>query len=250
MLTLLMSPTRTRLDQLLVDRGLAPSREKARAIIMAGAVSRGTERLIKPGVMVAEDTDLRMAAAPRFVGRGGEKLDKALSAFHLDPTGMVALDVGASTGGFTDCLLQHGAARVYAVDVGHGQLDYRLRSDRRVVCQEGVNARYPLTLPELCDIAVADVSFISLQLVVPSLMAAVHPGSPIIALVKPQFEAGKGKVGKGGVVRDPEVHCTVLSGIINWGIRAGLRLGGLTPSPIVGDKGNREFLILWRTPHE
>ncbi|MSQ10016.1 MAG: TlyA family RNA methyltransferase [Dehalococcoidia bacterium] len=245
-----MSPTRTRLDQLLVDRGLAPSREKARAIIMAGAVSRGTERLIKPGVMVAGDTDLRMAQAPRFVGRGGEKLEKALSVFRLDPRGMVALDAGASTGGFTDCLLQHGAARVYAVDVGHGQLDYRLRNDARVVCLEGINARYSLGLPELCDIAVADVSFISLQLVVPSLIAAVRPGSPIVALVKPQFEAGKGKVGKGGVVRDPEVHCTVLSGIVNWGIRQGLRLAGLTPSPIVGDKGNREFLILWRTPHE
>lgn len=250
MLTLLMSPPRTRLDQLLVDRGLAPSREKARAVIMAGAVTHGTQRLIKPGQLVAEDADLQLVAGPRFVGRGGEKLEHALTAFRIDPTGMVALDTGASTGGFTDCLLQHGASRVYAVDVGHGQFDYRLRNDSRVVCLEGVNARHPLALPEPCDIAVVDVSFISLRLVVPSLVAAVRPGSPIIALVKPQFEAGKGRVGKGGVVRDPAVHLDVLSGIINWGLAQGLRLGGLTTSPIVGDKGNREFLILWRTPHE
>lgn len=217
---------------------------------MAGAVSRGTERLTKPGALVPVDVELALAAVPPYVGRGGEKLAAALDAFHIDPQGLVAVDVGASTGGFTDCLLQRGAARVYAVDVGHGQLDYRLRTDPRVVCMEGVNARHGLHLPEPCDLATIDVSFISLRLVVPAVAAAVRAGAPIIALVKPQFEAGKGRVGRGGVVRDPAVHRDVLSAIINWGIDQGLRLGGLIPSPILGDKGNREFLLLWRKGRE
>ena len=249
MLALLMSPTRTRLDTLLVERGLAPTREKARALIMAGAVSTGAQRLSKPGLLVAGDAALALAAAPRFVGRGGEKLERALTVFRLDPSGMIAVDVGASTGGFTDCLLQHGARQVYAVDVGHGQLDYRLRTDPRVVCLEGVNARHPLALPEPCDIATVDVSFISLELVLPSVVVALRPGSPIVALVKPQFEVGKGKVGKGGVVRDPALHLEVLSRMVNWGVAHNLRLRGITPSPLLGDKGNREFLICWRTPH-
>lgn len=243
-----MSPSRTRLDQLLVERGLAPSREKARALIMAGSVTQGTQRLIKPGILVRPDTDLSLEAQPRFVGRGGEKLDHALSVFHLNVAGMTALDVGASTGGFTDCLLQRGAARVYAVDVGHGQLDYRLRQDTRVISMEGVNARHPLDLPQQCDVAVIDVSFISLELILPAVALALRPGAPIVALVKPQFEVGKGKLGKGGVVKQTALHLEVLSRILAWARDHGFRLGGLTTSPIFGDKGNREFLALWRTP--
>ena len=223
-----MSPSRTRLDQLLVERGLAPSREKARALIMAGAVATGTQRLLKPGVMVALDLPVSLEAAPRFVGRGGDKLERALTTFKLDVTGMTALDAGASTGGFTDCLLQHGASQVYAVDVGHGQLDYRLRRDPRVVCLEGVNIRNGLSLPTLCDMATIDVSFISLELIVPPVVRALRPGAPIVALIKPQFEVGKGKVGKGGVVKEPALHLEVLSRILRWGIDQGLRLGGLT----------------------
>ncbi len=240
--------SRKRLDAVLVEQGLAPTRDRAKALILSGAVRVGDRPMIKAASMVATDAAVRVMEAPRYVGRGGQKLERALDAFGIDPTGLVALDVGASTGGFTDCLLQHGARKVYAIDVGYGQLDYSLRQDARVVTMERVNARYPLDLPEVCDIATMDVSFISVTKVLPSIVAALHPASRIIVLVKPQFEAGRAQVGKGGVVRDATIHADVLAKTICWAIENGLRIRGLTPSPLLGDAGNREFLLLLETP--
>ncbi|MBI2885791.1 MAG: TlyA family RNA methyltransferase [Chloroflexi bacterium] len=238
---------RLRLDTLLVERGFAATREKARSFILAGQVRVAGQVADKPGRLMAADALIALEEPPRYVGRGGIKLVHALDALHVDPRGLVALDIGASTGGFTDCLLQRGARRVYAIDVGYGQLDYRLRQDPRVVVLERVNARYPLSLPELADLATMDVSFISVTQVIPSVVHSLKPGSPLVTLVKPQFEVGKGKVGRGGVVRDTRLHAEVLSRCINWAIAHGLRLGGLTPSPILGDAGNREFFLLLRT---
>lgn len=236
---------RTRLDQLLVDRGLAPSRERARSMVMAGHVHVAERRVVKPGTLVAPEAPVEVSQPPPYVGRGGTKLAYALDVFRLDPAGLVCLDVGASTGGFTDCLLQRGATKVYAVDVGHGQLDWRLRQDPRVAVMEGVNARHGIELPEVVDLATIDVSFISLELVIPPTVTCLQTGGILLALVKPQFEAGRRKVGKGGVVRDPKVHGEVLSRLINWVVdRGGVRIAGLTPSPILGDAGNREF-FLW-----
>lgn len=232
---------------LLVEKGLAETRTRARALLMAGRVTANGRRVDKAGVMVEESTALEVKAGPQYVGRGGIKLAHALQAFTLSASGMTALDVGASTGGFTDCLLQNGAHRVYALDVGYGQLDQRLRQDSRVVVMERMNARYSFQLPEAVDLATVDVSFISLRLVLPSVAEQVRPGGRIIALVKPQFEAERHQVGKRGVIRDPKVHATVLSRIINWAISNGLRLRGLTPSPILGDEGNREFFLLLET---
>jgi 23S rRNA (cytidine1920-2'-O)/16S rRNA (cytidine1409-2'-O)-methyltransferase len=200
---------KVRVDLLLVQRGLCPTRAKAQARIMAGDVLVGDRPVTKAGALVAEDAALRLRGeALTFVGRGGLKLDHALSAFGLDPAGWVCFDAGASTGGFTDCLLQRGAARVYAVDVGTNQLDWKLRSDPRVVSMEQVNLRYwdPARLPELCRLLVADLSFISLRLVIPPLIPSLAPGADAVLLVKPQFEAGKREVGSGGIVRDPETH--------------------------------------------
>lgn len=236
--------TRRRLDVLVVERGLADSRDKARALILAGDVWTGTRVLDKPGVLIDEGLPLSVRQRSQYVGRGGEKLAHALTVFGIDAAGCVCGDLGASTGGFTDVLLQRGAARVYAVDVGTGQLDYRLRTDPRVVAMERVNARYALTLDEPLDLVTIDVSFISLELILPTAAAALRPGGRIVALVKPQFEAGRGLVGKGGVVRDPTVHRDVLHRILLWAVGHGLRVRGLTASPILGDKGNREFFIL------
>ena len=235
---------RRRLDQILVERGLAPTREKARALILAGEVVVEDRVVDKAGALVREDTSLRLLGKPPFVSRGGIKLAYALDQFHLDVSSKVALDVGASTGGFTDCLLQRGTSRVYAVDVGYGQLDYRLRRDPRVVVMERVNARYPFSLPEQVDIATLDLSFISLEKVVPNIARLVNGGGQLIALVKPQFEAGRGEVKKGGLVKDPQVHARVLGRFITWAIERGLRLKGVTPSPILGASGNREFFVL------
>lgn len=229
-----------------MERGLATTREKARSFIMAGYVRVADRVIDKPGALVAADATIEVVQPPPYVSRGGVKLAHALDQFGIDPQGLVALDIGASTGGFTDCLLQRGVRRVYAIDVGYGQLDYRLRTDPRVVVRERVNARYPLDLPELGDLATIDVSFISVTLVVPVVADGLRPGSPVIVLVKPQFEVGKGKVGKGGVVRDPGQHAEVLSRCINWALDHHLRVGGLTPSPILGDAGNREFFLLLR----
>ncbi len=237
---------RNRLDVLLLERGLAPTREKARGLIMAGSVRVADRVVDKPGTLIPEDAVIHVAEPPPFVGRGGLKLAHALDQFHVDVTGLTVLDIGASTGGFTDCMLQRGARRAYAVDVGHGQLDYRLRQDTRVVVIERVNARYPLHLPELADLASIDVSFISVTQVIPSVLLSLEPGSRLLVLVKPQFEVGKGKVGKGGVIRDAKLHCEALSTCINWAVSHGLRFENLTPSPILGNAGNREFFLLLR----
>ena len=239
---------KVRVDQLLFERGLAENRTRAQALkILAGSVFTGEQRLDKPGTMVADDIaiEVRSSAVP-YVSRGGLKLAHGLDHFALDPKGMVAIDVGASTGGFTDVLLKRGAARVYAVDVGHGQLDWRLRNDPKVRVLEKTNARY-LTAEQIgepVDLIVCDASFISLRLVLPAALALAKPGAFLIALIKPQFEVGKGEVGKGGVVRDPDLHRRVCDDTSRWlETELGWRVLGVTPSPITGPKGNREFLI-------
>jgi 23S rRNA (cytidine1920-2'-O)/16S rRNA (cytidine1409-2'-O)-methyltransferase len=233
---------KVRLDVLLAERGLVESREQGRRLIQAGQVLLGDQVIDKPGTQVPADAELRLKATLPYVSRGGLKLAAALDAFGIGPAGKVCLDVGASTGGFTDCLLQHGATRVYAVDVGYGQLAWRLRQDPRVVVMERTNVRYLELLPELCDLATIDVSFISLELVLPVVMHLVRPGADIIPLIKPQFEAGKGQVGKGGVVRDPAIHQTVLEKVLGWAQNHGLAVLGLIRSPLEGPAGNVEFL--------
>ncbi|MFN3233104.1 MAG: TlyA family RNA methyltransferase [Alphaproteobacteria bacterium] len=239
-----------RVDVLLVERGLAESRARAQALIMAGAVYSQTRRIDKAGQTLPEDADLDVKGRDHpWVSRGGLKLAQAIEAFDLDLAGKVVLDVGASTGGFTDVALHHGAARVYAVDVGHGQLAWKLRQDDRVVVLEKTNARY-LTweqIPEPVDAVVCDASFIGLETVLPAPMALAAPGAVLVALIKPQFEVGKGQVGKGGVVRDDTLHRQVcerisawLDGLPDWSVV------GLTESPITGPEGNKEFLIVAR----
>ncbi|HLB28093.1 MAG TPA: TlyA family RNA methyltransferase [Dehalococcoidales bacterium] len=235
-----------RLDTLLVEKGLAESRAKAQALIMAGKVSVDGKEVTKAGTLVPEDAVISIAEPPPFVGRGGLKLDYALDQFQLDVLGKVAADIGASTGGFTDCLLKRGASRVYAIDVGYGQLDYRLRQDKRVVVMERVNARYPLTLPEKVDLATIDVSFISVEKIIPSVAQVLKPGGYLVVLIKPQFEAKREEVGKGGVIKQPSLHALVMGRFIAWVVRQGFRLSGLVASPVLGASGNREFLILLR----
>ena len=237
-----------RADNLLVSQGLAETRNQARALLLAGEVFIGTQRVEKPGAQVSADVTLRVKERARFVGRGGLKLSGALEAFYLDVTGMTALDLGASTGGFTDCPLQRGAQHASAVDVGHGQLAERLRRDSRVTVMERVNAREPFILPGPVDLLMADVSFISLRLVLPPSLVHLSPGGHALVLVKPQFEAGKEQVGRGGVVRDPVVHAQVVGGFCVWAISQGLRFLGMRPSPIEGDKGNLEFFVLLQKP--
>ncbi|MBN1104321.1 MAG: TlyA family RNA methyltransferase [Deltaproteobacteria bacterium] len=237
---------RMRLDLLLVERGLAESREKARAVIMAGLVEVDQVRLEKPGQLVSIDGNLSLKkSAPPYVSRGGLKLKAALQSFSVDVKDRVVLDVGASTGGFTDCLLQGGARKVIAVDVGHGQLDWRLRRDPRVVLMEKTNARYlsPDDIEERADGAVIDVSFISLRLVIPPVSGLLTAEGWIVALIKPQFEVGKGQVGKGGVVRDPRLHQEVVGGLKAFCEGAGWAVKGRMESPLLGPKGNKEFLI-------
>ena len=241
-------PAKRRLDVLLVQRGLAQSREKAQTAILAGDVLVNGEPVLRQAASVPEDASIELARPPRYVGRGGEKLEHALRAFALDVGGLVALDVGASTGGFTDCLLQHGASRVYAVDVGYGQLDYRLRQDERVVVMERTNVRDLAELPESPDLATIDVSFIGLEKVLPVVLRLLRPGGRIVALVKPQFQAARREVAKGGVVKDPLVHAAVLGRIVAWAADRGLRFGGLTLSPLRGPAGNKEFFVLWTLP--
>lgn len=235
---------RVRADDLLVQRGLAETRSKARALIMAGQVRSGGAVIDKAGTPLAPDADLVVAQPPRFVSRGGEKLDWALEQFGLDVAGLVCADFGASTGGFTDVLLQRGAARVYAVDVGYGQLDYRLRTDPRVIVLDRTNVRYLESLPEPIDLVTIDVSFISLRLVLPAALRVLKPEGRCVALIKPQFEAGRERVGKGGVVRDPAVHRQVLRDVLETAAGLGLTPTGLTRSPITGPAGNVEFLVL------
>jgi len=231
-----------------VERELAPSREKARALIMAGDVRVGGQVEMRASAPVAAGAEIAIARPPRFVSRGGEKLEHALDVFGLDVEGLVALDVGASTGGFTDCLLQRGAARVYAVDVGHGQLDARLREDARVVSMERTHIRALSSLPEHPAIAVIDVAFISLTQVLPNVIALIAPCAPVVALVKPQFEAGRAEVKHDGVVRDPLVHASVIGRVAWWCVSNGMRVRGFTTSPLVGPAGNREFFLLLQAP--
>jgi 23S rRNA (cytidine1920-2'-O)/16S rRNA (cytidine1409-2'-O)-methyltransferase len=245
-------PGKRRLDELLVGRDLAPSRARAQSLILAGRVYSGEQRLDKPGLAVREDIqiDLRGEDHP-WVSRGGLKLVHALDQFSLDPTGLVALDIGASTGGFTDVLLTRGSAKIYAVDVGHGQLAWKLRQDARVVVMEGVNARHltPEPFAEPIGIVVTDASFIGLETVLPAALALAAPGAILVALIKPQFEVGKALVGKGGVVRDPALHEQVRGRIRDWLTGpVGWALIGEAESPIQGPAGNREFLIAARKP--
>lgn len=239
---------RKRLDVLLVERGLAPSRERAQALVLAGLVRVDGRRVDKAGTPVAEDAAIEVLGPPHpYVSRGGVKLEAALRRFGLDVRDLVALDLGAGTGGFTDCLLRHGARRVYAVDVGRGQLHPKLRADERVVVLERTHARDlgPHRVPEPVDLATVDVSFISLLRALPPVVPLLRDGAPVVALVKPPFEAGRG-VARAGVVRDPGVHRDVVRKVA-WGLEAcGLGAQAVVPSPIRGDKGNVEFLLLLR----
>lgn len=238
-----------RIDLLLVQRGLCESREQARRLIMAGAVLVNDRPVSKAGTQVAEQAEIRLKEKPKFVSRGGYKLEAALLAFDIQPQGWVCADFGASTGGFTDCLLQHGAATVYAVDVGYGQIHWRLRQDERVIVLERTNARYLQSLPEPIQLTTIDASFISLRYLLPVAARLLAEDGHIIALVKPQFEAGRQQVGKGGVIRDPRIHRQVLAEIIAWAQERELAPVGLTPSPLLGPKGNREFLLWLRPGH-
>jgi len=244
--------TRERLDLLLVRRGLFPSREQAQRAIMAGAVGTHGRRLDKPAEKLAEDTPIEIRERPRYVGRGGLKLEAALAGFGIRPAEWICLDAGASTGGFTDCLLQHGAARVHAFDVGHGQLDWKIRSDPRVVVREKFNVRHlrPEDVGEPIDLAVADVSFISLTLILPALCPTLTASGMAVVLIKPQFELSARQVGKGGVVSDPALHEAAVEKIRAFCEQSpatlGVRWAGVLPSPITGADGNREFLAWMR----
>ena len=234
-----------RIDVLLFEKGLAPSREKAKTMIMAGIVYVDNQKFDKPGDTVNEDAQIEVRGSTlKYVSRGGLKLEKAMELFPITLDGKICMDVGASTGGFTDCMLQNGASKVYAVDVGYGQLAWKLRSDERVVCMERTNARY-LTheqIPDELDFASVDVSFISLKLILPPLCGLLKDGGHVSCLVKPQFEAGRDKVGKKGVVRDPAVHLEVLENFLVHAKESGFTVLGLTFSPIRGPEGNIEYL--------
>lgn len=238
-----------RVDLLLVERGLADTRQKAQAVIMAGQVYSGERRCDKPGLTLEESVPLEVRGGLRYVSRGGLKLEKAMKVFPITLAGKTAADIGASTGGFTDCMLQNGAQRVYAVDVGYGQLAWSIRSDPRVVCLERTNARYLTAeqIPEPLDFTSIDVSFISLSLILPALRPLMAPGGQVAALVKPQFEAGRDKVGKKGVVRDPAVHLEVLEHFLAHAAQADFSVLGLDFSPIRGPEGNIEYLGFLRT---
>jgi 23S rRNA (cytidine1920-2'-O)/16S rRNA (cytidine1409-2'-O)-methyltransferase len=231
---------------LLVERGLAETRAKAQALVLAGAVWSGERRLDKPGTSIAEDEPLELRGRDHpWVSRGGVKLAHALDHFAIDPAGLAALDIGASTGGFTHVLLERGARRVYAVDVGHGQLAWSLRNDPRVVVRERLNARYltAADVPEAPQLIVCDASFIGLETILPTALALAAPGARLVALIKPQFEVGSARVGKGGVVRDPALHREVCDRICTWLAAQGWPVEGVTESPLRGPQGNVEFLV-------
>ena len=234
-----------RLDVLLFEKGMVPSRERAKAIIMSGIVYVNNQKADKAGMSIPEDAEIEIRGKTNFfVSRGGLKIEKALNYFQIDPKDLCVMDIGASTGGFTDCLLTRGARKVYSIDVGYGQLAWKLRQDPRVVCMERTNIRYvtPKQLEDVPDFAVIDVSFISLKLVLPVVANLLQEHGRIACLIKPQFEAGKGKVGKKGVVRDPEIHLEVLQSFIENAHEAGFHVYSLTFSPIKGPEGNIEFL--------
>lgn len=248
------SSGKERIDVLLVEQGYYESREKAKAAVMAGLVYDGTERIEKPGMKIPRTAEIRVKGAVHpYVSRGGLKLEKALKTFGIDMTGRTMLDIGSSTGGFTDCALQNGARYVYAIDVGYNQLDWSLRNDERVDVMERTNFRY-MTPEDLKgpkpDFASIDVSFISLRIILPPLKALLDKPGEVAALIKPQFEAGREKVGKSGVVRDPKVHREVLTEVLTFARELGFELKGLTFSPITGGEGNIEFLAHWRIPPE
>ncbi len=239
------APTRGRIDRVLVDRGLVDSREKAARLVLAGEVLVDGRRVDKAGALIDAEAEIEIRGRSPYVSRGGEKLAHALDAFRVDPRGRTCADIGASTGGFTDCLLQRGAVRVYAVDVGTGQLDQKLRRDPRVIVMEQVNARNldPRLFEERPTLIVVDVAFISLEKVLPSIFNLCAPRGEVVALVKPQFEAGRAAVGKGGVVRDPAVHRDVVTRLARWAVLRGWHVRGATASPLRGPKGNREFFL-------
>ena len=244
--------SKKRLDLTLMDRGLVESRQKGRALIMAGKVLVNDQPVEKPGTPVFEDDRILVKYETlKYVSRGGYKLEAAIQGYGVDVAGRICMDVGASTGGFTDCLLQNGARHVYAVDVGYGQLAWKLRQDPRVTPIERTNIRYmpAEAIPEPVDLATVDVSFISLKIVLPAMMPWIVPGGAIIALIKPQFEVGKGKVGKGGVVRDPGLHAEVIDGLSVFFSEMGLAYRAPIPSPVLGPKGNQEFIILLELPN-
>jgi 23S rRNA (cytidine1920-2'-O)/16S rRNA (cytidine1409-2'-O)-methyltransferase len=237
-----------RLDQLLVSKGFFVSREQAQRAIMAGEVKIGTRIALKPSQLVALDAAIEVQAPPKYVGRGGFKLEGALDYFDIDVAGNTALDIGVSTGGFTDCLLQRGAAKVYAVDVGHGQLDWKLRNDPRVIVLEKINARFLSCehVPEPVDLCTIDVSFISLTLILPRALELVRQHGLVLALIKPQFELGRSEVGRGGIVRKPELHKKAQDKIVAFVTQLGHHVTGVVPSPIKGADGNQEFFICIR----
>ncbi|MBN1581261.1 MAG: TlyA family RNA methyltransferase [Anaerolineae bacterium] len=235
---------KTRIDTLLVERNLVSSRSKAQRLVMANQVTVNGQQVTKPGTRVDTDAEIAIVESLPYASRGGFKLEEALDAFRVDATGLVVADVGASTGGFTDCLLQRGARRVYAIDVGYGQLAWTLRQDPRVVVMERTNARYLESLPEPVDLATVDASFISLTLLLPRIAGWLKSEGTVIPLIKPQFEAGKDQVGKGGVIRDPKIHHQVLAHILTWAAENGLPPCGLVRSPLKGPSGNIEFLAL------
>jgi 23S rRNA (cytidine1920-2'-O)/16S rRNA (cytidine1409-2'-O)-methyltransferase len=241
--------TKQRLDVLLTQLGMVETRSKAQGMIMAGEVLVDGERIDKPGTRFATDVEITLKDRPRYVSRGGEKLEGALREFAFEPSKRICADVGASTGGFTDCLLQHGAAKVYAIDVGYGQLAHTLRTDPRIVVMERTNARYIEALPEPINLVVVDASFISLRIILPAVRGWLATQADVIALIKPQFEAGKGDVGKGGVVRDSDVHQRVLLDILQFAQDNGFYIASLTKSPITGPAGNIEFLVWLTWPH-
>ncbi len=246
-----MTASKKRLDLLLVDEGLASSRQRAQALIMAGKVFVDTLCVDKPGTKVHPSSDIVVKGDDMpYVSRGGLKLEAALKETELSVEGLICMDVGASTGGFTDCLLQHGAAKVYAVDVGYGQLAWKLRQDQRVVTIERTNIRYmePAAVPEPVDLVTIDASFISLKTVVPPVLKFLSATGIILALIKPQFEAGKGRVGKGGVIRDTEQRQAIISDLVLFFENAHLRCGPVIPSPVLGPKGNQEYIILLSHP--
>jgi 23S rRNA (cytidine1920-2'-O)/16S rRNA (cytidine1409-2'-O)-methyltransferase len=242
-----MAKKKERLDILLFERGLVATRSRAKAVIMAGEVMVDGQRIDKPGTKVALESDIQLIAPMPFVSRGGYKLAGALDLFQIDVTGEVCADVGACTGGFSDVLLQRGAARVFAIDVGYGQLDWKLRQDQRVVVMERTNVRYLEELPEPAGFVAIDVSFISLKLVLPAVNKWLDPDGDIVALIKPQFEAGPKQVGKGGIVKDTAVHRQVLEEILQWALENNLAPQALIASPITGSDGNREFLVHLRS---
>ncbi len=235
-----------RLDAILVSQGLAHTTDKAKALVMAGQVFVGQQRVSAPSTLIDESQAIEIAERPPYVGRGGEKLVHALRVFSIDVSGVVAADIGSSTGGFTDCLLQNGAARVYAVDVGKGQLDYGLRQDPRVVAMEGVNARHLDALPEVVDLMTVDVSFISLRLVLPAALRWMRREADMVALFKPQFEARKQEVPRGGVIRDSGLHAQLIGRFAGWCVANRFRIRDVSASPIPGASGNREFLFWLR----